>query len=195
MLPSIHSQRSVDVVVVDTHGAAAVALGVPRTDAESTHVLCRHSDETPRDFSARVRRRIERIRQTRPVRSLWYVVGSDVVTAANGALPLLGILLPLLDAEATLTVVGPDSQQRVLFEGIDRILQRRPDDLTVRAELYADPERSSRSSRPSRAHTGASLPPSSSRAGAAHARVGGWFPVDASGNLHAPDSVRAYAAG
>ena len=195
MLPSIHSQRSVDVVVVDTHSAAAVALGVPRTDAESTHVLCRHSDETPRDFSARVRRRIERIRQTRPVRSLWYVVGSDVVAAANGALPLLGTLLPLLDAEATLTVVGPDSQQRLLFEGIDRLLQRRPDDLTVRAELYSDPERTTRT-RPSRAHTGASLPPSSSRAGASHAgRVGGWFPVDASGNLHAPDSVRAYAAG
>lgn len=189
MSHTVHSQRSVDVVVVDTPRAAGVALGTPRTDAESTHVLCRHADETPREFGARVRRRLERIRLTRCVRSLWYVVGTDVTTGGS-ALPLLGTLLPLLDTEATLTVVGPGSQQSLLFEGIESVLQRRPDDLTVRAELYSDTERALPRSalRPSRSATSsASVAP---RAGH-HGRHSGWFPVDA-GSHHAPDSVRAY---
>jgi hypothetical protein len=174
---TFHSQRSVDVVIVDTPRAAGVALGTPRTDVESTHVLCRHADETPREFGARVRRRLERIRLTRCVRSLWYVVGTDV-TSSTSALPLLGTLLPLLDKEATLTVVGPGSRQSVLFEGIESVLQRRPDDLTVRAELYADGDRA--------------LPRSAMRAGRSghSSRHGGWFPVDT--GSHAPDSVRAY---
>lgn len=175
MSHTVHSKRSVDVVVVDTPRAAGVALGTPRTDAESTHVLCRHTDETPREFGARVRRRLERIRLTRAVRSLWYVVGTDVTTSTS-ALPLLGTLLPLLDADATLTVVGPGSRQSVLFEGIESVLQRRPNDLTVRAELYADTER---------------VPRSGLRASRASHRQDGWFPVDA-GNHGAPDSVRAY---
>jgi hypothetical protein len=181
----VHSKRSVDVVVVDTPRAAGVALATPRTDAESTHVLCRHADETPSEFGARVQRRLERIRLTRCVRSLWYVVGSDVTTSAD-ALPLLGTLLPLLDAEATLTVVGPGSRQGVLFAGIDSVLQGRPDNLTVRAELYADGERTApRSGLRARAAS------SGSRTGH-HGRHGGWFPVDA-GN-HAPESVRTYAS-
>lgn len=189
MSHTVHSQRSVDVVVVDTPRAAGVALGTPRTDAESTHVLCRHADETPREFGARVRRRLERIRLTRCVRSLWYVVGTDVTTSTS-ALPLLGTLLPLLDTEATLTVVGPGSHQSILFEGIESVLQRRPDDLTVRAELYADSERALPRSGSRATRAAASGSSATSRAGHP-ARHGGWFPVD-TGSHHAPDSVRAY---
>jgi len=191
---SVHSQRSVDVFIVDTPSAAGVALGAPRTGAESTHVLCRHADETPRQFGERVQRRIERIRMTRCVRSLWYVVGADVTTS-NGALPLLGTILPLLDADATLTVVGPGSRQSTLFEGIDSVLRDQPCDLTVRAELYADGERPlpRGAGRASRGH--ASGAPPSSRAGAPQAsRLGGWFPVDTGPSHHAPDSVRVYAS-
>jgi len=189
----LHSHRSVDVFVVDTPSAAGVAFGAPRTDAESTHVLCRHADEAPREFSERVLRRIERIRLTRGVRALWYVVGADVGTSSS-ALPLLGRLLPLLDAEATLTVVGPGSLQSLLFAGIDSVLQRGQHDLTVRAELYADGERSQARSAPraSRGHANG-LPSSSGRAAAA-SRLGGWFPVEASANHNAPDSVRAFAS-
>jgi hypothetical protein len=163
----VHSHRSVDVFVVDTPRAAGVALAAPRSDAESTHVLCRHSDETLRDFSQRVQRRIARIQHTRRVHSLWYVVGAEAATA-DGELPLLGALLPLLDAEASLTVVAPGSLQSELFEGIDSVLQRRPHDLTVHAQLYAS-----------------TPPPSSSRAQAD--RLGGWF----SAGSHAK-SARAY---
>jgi len=182
---TVHSQRSVDVVIVDTPSAAGVALGTPRTDAESTHVLCRHADETSREFGARVQRRLERIRLTRCVRSLWYVVGDDVTTSTN-TLPLLGTLLPLLGAEATLTLVGPGSRQSVLFEGIDSVLQGRPDNLTVRAELYTDNERTlprsgARANRVVATATGASR-------GGHHGRHS-WFPVD-TGSHHAPDSVR-----
>ena len=181
----VHSQRSVDVFVVDTPRAAGVALGVPRTDAESTHVLCRHSDETPRDFSQRVQRRLARISHTRRVRSLWYVVGADVATA-DGELPLLGSLLPLLDTEANLTVVGPDSRQTVLFEGIDSVLRRQPHDhdLTVRAQLYADSERTAPRSSVRAARPTPALPPSAGHFG--------WFRVDAGTGVHAPASVRAY---
>ena len=68
------------------------------------------------------------------------------------------------------------------------MLQRRPDDLTVRAELYADSERLVPRSGLRASRSAASGAPAS-RSGH-HGRHGGWFPVDASN--HAPDSVRAY---
>src|SRR5262245_55578388 len=51
---SLNASRSVEVFVVDTPRAANVALGVARADAESTHVLCRHRDESTPDFTRRV---------------------------------------------------------------------------------------------------------------------------------------------
>ncbi|HTV21404.1 MAG TPA: hypothetical protein VMG12_22105 [Polyangiaceae bacterium] len=131
-----NTQRSVEVFVVDTPRAANVALGVARADAESTHVLCRHADESTPDFTRRVLRRIERIQQSRRVRSLWYVVGSE---AARGrcSVPLLQSLLPLLEGGSSLTVVGPGSHQSAVFQWIDSIMHRR-ENVTVRAQLYAD---------------------------------------------------------
>jgi hypothetical protein len=128
--------RSVEVFVVDTPRAANVALGVARADAESTHVLCRHPDESTPDFTRRVLRRIDRIQRSRRVRSLWYVVGSDGARA-RCSLPLLQSLLPMLESGSSLTVVGPGSHQSAVFEWIDSILRRRSN-VTVRAQLYAD---------------------------------------------------------
>lgn len=131
-----NAHRSVEVFVVDTPRAANVALGAARADAESTHVLCRHEDESTPDFTRRVLRRIDRIQRSRRVRSLWYVVGSEAARARR-PLPLLQSLLPLLESGSSLTVVGPGSHQGAVFEWIDAILRRRSN-VTVRAQLYAD---------------------------------------------------------
>jgi hypothetical protein len=131
-----NAHRSVEVFVVDTPRAANVALGAARADAESTHVLCRHVDESTPDFTRRVLRRIDRIQRSRRVRSLWYVVGSEAARARR-PLPLLQSLLPLLEGGSSLTVVGPGSHQSAVFEWIDSLLHRRSN-VTVRAQLYAD---------------------------------------------------------
>lgn len=137
MVFSVSSNRSVDVVVVDTARAAGAALGAPRTDAESTHVLCRHVDETTPDFTSRVLRRIERIQRSRHLRSLWYVGGAE---AAQGRspVPLLRSLLSRLDGGGCLTVLGPGQLQSAVFEWIDALMDGRPPNVTVRAQLYAD---------------------------------------------------------
>lgn len=135
-MSSANAHRSVEVFVVDTPRAANVALGAARADAESTHVLCRHPDESTPDFTRRVLRRIDRIQRSRRVRSLWYVVGSEAARARR-PLPLLQSLLPLLENGSSLTVVGPGSHQSAVFEWIDSILHRRAN-VTVRAQLYAD---------------------------------------------------------
>jgi hypothetical protein len=130
------ANRSVEVFVVDTPRAANVALGVARADAESTHVLCRHADESTPDFTRRVMRRIDRIQRSRRVRSLWYVVGPEALRGRS-PLPLLQSLLPLLEGGSSLTVVGPGSHQSAVFEWIDSIMHRRAN-VTVRAQLYSD---------------------------------------------------------
>ena len=134
---SVCSNRSVDVVVVDTARAAGVALGAPRTDAESTHVLCRHVDETTPDFTRRVLRRIERIQRTLRVRSLWYV-GGEEAAEGRSPVPVLQALLPRLDSGGCLTVLGPAQLQSAVFEWIDALVEGRPANVTVRAQLYAD---------------------------------------------------------
>jgi hypothetical protein len=131
------SNRLVEVFIVDTPSAAGVALGAVRTDAESTHVLCRHGDESTPDFMRRVLRRLERIQRTRRVRSLWYVVGSLAVRTP-GVARLLKALVPLLESGACLTVVGPCSAQGTIFEWIDSLMDSTLGDVSVRAQLYAD---------------------------------------------------------
>lgn len=166
-----NDHRSVEVFVVDTPRAANVALGVVRANAESTHVLCRHADESTPDFARRVLRRIERIQQTRRVRSLWYVVGSE---AARGrcTLPLLQSLLPLLEGGSSLTVVGPGSHQSAVFQWIDSIMHRR-ENVTVRAQLYADSAETPRLPARARARAAHDAAPRS-------ASFRPWFPLDGS---------------
>jgi len=168
--------------VVDTPRAANVALGVARADAESTHVLCRHQDESTPDFTRRVLRRIERIQRSRRVRSLWYVVGSEAARGRCSA-PLLQSLLPLLEGGSSLTVVGPGSHQSAVFAWIDSIIHRRAN-VTVRAQLYADsaevPLRSPARARSHAMHAGA---PRSAPASVREPSVPQlpWFPIDGSG--------------
>lgn len=161
---------------MDTPRAANVALGVARADAESTHVLCRHPDESTTDFTKRVQRRIERIQRTRRVRSLWYVVGPEAVRV-RCSLPLLQSLLPLLESGASLTVVGPGSHQGAVFEWIDSLIQHR-ENVTVRAQLYADaptvPLRGARA----RAHAAAG----SRAASSPLPQLPAWFPIDGTGH-------------
>lgn len=179
-----NANRSVEVFVVDTPRAANVALGVARADAESTHVLCRHQDESTPDFTRRVLRRIDRIQRSRRVRSLWYVVGSEAARARN-ALPLLQSLLPLLESGSSLTVVGPGSHQSAVFEWIESILHRRAN-VTVRAQLYADSAEAPRHPARARVHSTQVTAPPSQRATSAPSlepfvpRVP-WFPLDGSG--------------
>ena len=179
-----NANRSVEVFVVDTPRAAHVALGVARADAESTHVLCRHVDESTPDFTRRVLRRIERIQKSRGVRSLWYVVGSDAARS-RCSLPLLQSLLPLLESGASLTVVGPGSHQSAVFQWIDSILHRR-ENVTVRAQLYADNAEASLRA-PARARTHATLDdaPRSSPA----ASLMPWVSRDAGARSHADRHV------
>jgi hypothetical protein len=166
------TQRAVDIFVVDTPRALGAALGVPSADAESTHVLCRHTDETTPDFSTRVLRRIQRIQQTRRVRALCYVVGTDSGTSRPGH--VLAALLPVLDEGSSLTVVGPRSRQSTVFACVDSAMQRGRDDLTVRAQLYAEPEpASTRAVRPP-----PSAPAPVAMARSVAARHDGWLPRD-----------------
>jgi hypothetical protein len=136
LLP-LSANRSAEVFIVDTPSAAGHALAAARTDAESTHVLCRHADESTPDFTRRVLRRLERIQRGRRVRSLWYVVGAEAAGAAGSAL-LLAALRPWLESGACLTVVGPGSSQHALFDWIDGIMDSTLNDVSVRAQLYAD---------------------------------------------------------
>jgi hypothetical protein len=128
--------RSVDIYVVDAPSVAGVALGTPRTDAESTHVLCRHGDEPTPDFVHRVLRRIARIQRDRHIGSLCYVVGPEA--ARDGSTPPLHSLVQGLPSGTSLTVVGPGSLQGVVFSWIESILQRLHGGVTVKARLYAD---------------------------------------------------------
>jgi hypothetical protein len=134
---SLSTNRSVEVFIVDHPSAAGVALGAPRTEAESTHVLCRHADESTPDFARRVLRRLERIQRGRRVRSLCHVLGSEGALARN-PVPLLRALVPSLERGATLTVVGPSSSQRRVFEWIDALMEATRGEIEVRAQLYAD---------------------------------------------------------
>jgi hypothetical protein len=139
------------VYVVDAPRAAGVALGTARAGAESTHVLCRHADETTPDFMRRVLARMARLQRHRRVRALWYVVGSDA--AARRSAPLLASLSKLLSAGASLTVVGPGSHQSALFGWIETVMQGGRHDVVVRAQLYteaADAPRPSRAPLPAR---------------------------------------------
>jgi hypothetical protein len=126
----------VDVYVVDSPSVAGVALGAPRTDAESTHILCRHEDEATPDFVHRVLRRIARIQRNRRIGSLCYVVGPEA--ARNGSAPPLHSLMQGLRSGTSLTVVGPGSSQGAVFSWIESILQRLHGGVTVNARLYAD---------------------------------------------------------
>jgi hypothetical protein len=131
------ASRSAEVFIVDTPSVAGHALGAPRTDAESTHVLCRHADESAPDFTRRVVRRLERIQRSRRLRSLWYVVGAEAERGPGSAL-LLETLRPWLESGTCLTVVGPGSSQRALFDWIDTIIDAALGDVSVCAQLYAD---------------------------------------------------------
>ena len=138
--------RSVEVFIVDAPGAAAQALGAHRPTAESTHVLCRHADESTSEFQKRVLDRTERIRACRRIRALWYVAGSESVessleigfesTDRPGALPLLATLLPMLETGASLTVIGPGTHQGAVFAWLDSLIPQHRSRVTVRAQLY-----------------------------------------------------------
>jgi hypothetical protein len=179
------SRRAVDVFVVDTPQNLGATFGVPSSDAESTHVLCRHTDETTPDFSRRVLRRIQRIQQTRRVRALCYVVGAGASTMSRSE-QVLPALVPLLEEGSSLTVVGPSSHQSEVFECIDAAMQFSRDDLTVRAQFYPEPEpRAPRSSR--RPNVPASVASARNRA-LSPGRHDGWFPTDAGLGFSPPSS-------
>jgi hypothetical protein len=127
--------RSIDVFVVDAPSAAGVALGAPRTDAESTHVLCRHGDEATPEFIRRVLRRIARIQSGRRLRSLCYVVGPKA--SRRGSARLLQALMQLLDGGTHLTVLRPGDSQGEVYSWIDSVLPRRHTGVTGRPRLYA----------------------------------------------------------
>lgn len=103
-------------------------------------MLCRHVDETARDFQKRVVERTERIRACRRIRALWYVVGSDSVDHPTecpepSALPLLETLVPMLDTGASLTVIGPGTHQGAVFAWLDSLIPQHRSRVTVRAQL------------------------------------------------------------
>lgn len=129
------SNGSIEIFVVNTPRAAAAALGAHRPGAESTHVLCRHEDESPPDFAARVLRRMARIRKSHGIRALWYVVGSES-SAAWRSLPLLNALLEMLGAGSSLTVVGPGAHQISALDWLDSLMHRRHPEVTVGVRLY-----------------------------------------------------------
>jgi hypothetical protein len=135
VLQSRASNRSVEVFIVDSPRAAAVALRARCPGAESTHVLCRHEDEATCDFSTRVLRRMARIQKSHGIRALWYVVGSDGSDAWR-SLPLLSSLLEMLSSGASLTVVGPGTHQTAVFDWLDSLLHRRKPEVTVGVKLY-----------------------------------------------------------
>lgn len=129
------SNRSVEVFIVDTPRAAAAALGARCPGAESTHVLCRHDDESTPEFASRVLRRMARIQKNRGIRALWYVVGSDESSAWR-SMPLVNALLETLKSGASLTMVGPGTQQAAVFKWLDSLPHRRRPDVTVGVRLY-----------------------------------------------------------
>lgn len=145
-VPPPPPSASVDVILLDSPHAVGLAFGAPQADAESTHLLCRHRDEAAPDFVERVARRVERIRKTRPVRSIWLVVGAG---GSGRCLPaqLLSALSPALESGASLTLVGPRSDQHAVFACVDSVLRRRGN-VSVSAQLYNDDaERAPRSAR------------------------------------------------
>jgi hypothetical protein len=171
-----HSQRAVDVFVVDTPRVLGTSLGVPSADAESTHVLCRHLDETTPDFSTRVRRRIQRIQQSRRVRALCYVVGGSSEAARSEQ--VLSALMPLLDEGSSVTVVGPSSDQNAVFQCIDAAMQHGREDLSLRAQFYDEHEQRA-VARASRLRPNAAPAAAHARARAfGPSRHDGWFPMD-----------------
>jgi hypothetical protein len=142
--------RSVEVFIVDAPRAAAQALGAHRPTAESTHVLCRHADESVCDFQKRVLDRTERISACRRIRAVWYVVGSESVGAESierhadpasecveplRALPMLQTLVPMLETGASLTVIGPGTHQGAVFEWLDSLTPKSRSRVTVRPQL------------------------------------------------------------
>lgn len=127
--------RSVEVFIVDTQSAAARALAGHRPTAESTHVLCRHADESAADFAKRVLERARRLQKSRNIRTIWYVVGPESTERAS-SLPLLESLLTTLDSGAGVTVVGPGSHQDVVFGWLDMLVPRHRHRVTLRAQLY-----------------------------------------------------------
>ena len=140
------TKRSVEVFIVDAPGVAAQALGAHRPTAESTHVLCRHADESAWDFEKRVLDRTERIRACWRIRALWYVVGSEHVGNPTNsaseclelprALPILETLVPMLETGASLTVIGPGTHQGAVFAWLDSLIPQHRSRVTVRAQLY-----------------------------------------------------------
>jgi hypothetical protein len=182
VLPSLVT-REVDVFVVDAPRVASVALGSARADAESTYVLCRHLDETSSDFMRRVQRRLERIARTCCIHSLSYIIGPEAARGRS-AVPLLGQLMPMLAEGANLTVAGPGSHGKIVFEWIEA-LQRLPVAVTVRARLYDDGHEGSVFARsghapslePSASHGQAERAPAS-RPRVSLARTGKWFPME-----------------
>jgi hypothetical protein len=166
----------VDVFVVDAPRVASVALGAARADAESTHVLCRHLEETSADFMRRTQRRIERIARTCCIRSLCYVIGPEAA-CGRSAVPLLVELMSLLAAGANLTVAGPESHRGVVFEWLDALRQRRVN-VSVRARLYDDGREGSVFAH--RMRTAGGEPAEHTPAAGPYAGVAraGWFPKD-----------------
>jgi hypothetical protein len=129
------SNGSVEVFIVDNPRAAAAALEARRPGAESTHVLCRHEDESTSEFSTRMLRRMARIQKSHGIRALWYVLGS------NGSehwrsLPLLRRLLEMLSSGSSLTVVGHGTHQATVFDWLDSLIHRRNPEITVGVQLY-----------------------------------------------------------
>ena len=117
-----------------------MALGVHRPTAESTHILCRHVDEPPLEFTTRVLRRTDRIQKSRHIRSLWYLLGSDTI-ATLGSMPLLQSLFGMLTSGSSLTVVGPGSHQDTVLGWLDSLLHRRRAGVSVQARLYSGARR------------------------------------------------------
>jgi hypothetical protein len=129
------AHRSVEIFVMDTP-EAALALGAHRPTAESTHILCRHVDEPPLEFTTRVLRRIDRIQKSRHIRSLWYLLGSEAIETL-GSMPLLQSLFGMLTSGSSLTVVGPGSHQETVLEWLDSLVHRRRAGVTLQARLYS----------------------------------------------------------
>jgi hypothetical protein len=146
---------TVDVFVVDTARPSGFSFRSHRATAESTHVLCRLQHESSGQFFDRVLRRIQRITQSGKVGALWYIVGNDIESndgmrndgmrndrmrndglGERCSMPLLHSLLGLLESGSTLTVVGPGTHQRAVFEWLEALLGRNRKEVTVRARLY-----------------------------------------------------------
>lgn len=109
-MQNVHSSRTVEVFIVDAHGAAGRALLTHRPSAESTHVLCRQANEGESEFRDRVLARTRRIQACRRIRALWYVIGGEENDPTD-RFPLLDALMPMLEAGSSLTVVRPSTHR------------------------------------------------------------------------------------